>query len=113
MSMNAILLAWLGIGMAAASSSALAAVDAEAAAELAKKSGCTKCHAVDTEKKGPSFKKIAAKYKGKPDGVEKVIVNITTGPKVKFDDGSEEDHKIIKTDDKAALNNLALWILAQ
>jgi cytochrome c len=112
MSMNGVCAGILGIGLVVAGSSALA-IDAEAAAALAKKNGCTKCHAVDSEKKGPSFKKIAAKYKGKPDGVDKVILNITTGPKVKFDDGSEEEHKIIKTDDQAALKNLAEWILAQ
>ena len=33
--------------------------------DLAKKSGCLNCHAVDTKKVGPSFKDVAAKYKGK------------------------------------------------
>lgn len=59
------------------------------------------------------MKKIAAKYKGKADGQEKVIKNITTGPKVKLDDGSEEEHKIIDTKDPAALKNVADWILSQ
>ena len=34
---------------------------------IAKSSGCLNCHAVDTKKLGPSFKEIAAKYKGKAD----------------------------------------------
>lgn len=34
---------------------------------IAKSSGCLNCHAVDTKKMGPSFKEIAAKYKGKAD----------------------------------------------
>jgi cytochrome c len=34
---------------------------------LAKSSGCLNCHAVDAKKMGPSFKDIAAKYKGKAD----------------------------------------------
>ena len=89
------------------------AVDADAAQALAKKNECLKCHAIDREKKGPSFKKIAAKYKGKPDGEEKVIKNMTTGPKVKLDDGTEEEHKVINTKEPAALSNLAQWILAQ
>ena len=88
-------------------------VDADAAQALAKKNDCFKCHAVDKSKKGPSLKKIAAKYKGKADGEDKVIKNITTGPKVKLDDGSEEDHKIIDSKDPKALKNLAGWILAQ
>jgi len=93
--------------------SAQAAVDADAAQALAKKNDCFKCHAIDKTKKGPSYKKIAAKYKGKPEGEEKAIKNMTTGPKVKLEDGSEEDHKIIDTKDQAALKNLAQWILSQ
>jgi cytochrome c len=90
-----------------------AAVDAEGAQALMKKNDCFKCHAVDKTKKGPSLKKIAAKYKGKADAQEKAIKNFTTGPKVKLEDGTEEDHKIIDTKDTKELKNLADWILAQ
>jgi cytochrome c len=93
-------------------STAQAAVDADAAQKLAKKNDCFKCHAVDKTKTGPSLKKIAAKYKGKPDGQDKVIKNITTGAKVKLEDGTEVEHKIIDTKDPAALKNLADWILS-
>jgi len=89
-----------------------AAPDAESATALYKKEKCNKCHSPDKSKDGPSFKKIAAKYKGKADGEEKVIKAITTGPKVKLEDGSEEEHKIIKTTDAAQLKNLAQWILS-
>jgi len=95
------------------SAGAIAAVDAEAAQALAKKNECTKCHSVDKDKKGPSFKKIAAKYKGKADGEEKITKNLTTSPKVKLDDGTEEEHKAIKTKDAAELKNLVTWILSQ
>ncbi len=94
-------------------SPAQAAVDADAAQTLFKKNDCTKCHAVDKSKKGPSLQKIAAKYKGKADGEEKVIKNMTTSPKVKLDDGTEEEHKAINTKDQAAIKNLAAWILSQ
>ena len=97
----------------AAMSPAQAAVDADGAQALFKKNDCTKCHSVDKTKKGPALKKIAAKYKGKADGQDKVIKNMTTGPKVKLDDGTEEDHKVIDTKDAAALKNLADWILSQ
>jgi len=97
----------------AALAPAHAAVDADAAQSLAKKNDCFKCHAVDKTKKGPSLKKIAAKYKGKPDAQEKAIKNITTGPKVKLEDGTEEDHKIIDTKDQAQIKNLVDWILSQ
>ncbi|KYC29031.1 Cytochrome c, class I [Sterolibacterium denitrificans] len=88
------------------------AFDENAARALAKKNDCFKCHAVDKTKKGPSYKKIAAKYKGRADAEEKIVLNITTGPKVKLEDGSEEDHKIIETKDKAEMKNLIDWILS-
>lgn len=93
--------------------SAHAAVDADAAQALAKSNDCFKCHAVEKTKKGPSLKKIAAKYKGKADGQDKLITNFTTGPKVKLEDGTEEKHKIIDTKDMKEMKNLADWILSQ
>ena len=86
--------------------------DAEFKAVL-KKNDCFKCHAIDKTKKGPSYKKIAAKYKGKAaEGEEKMIKNITTGPKVKLEDGTEEEHKIIDITDQAELKKLVRWILS-
>ncbi len=92
---------------------AQAAVDEDAAQALAKKNDCFKCHAVDKTKKGPSYKKIAAKYKGKPDGEQKAIDSMTKGNKVKLEDGTEEDHRIIDTKDPKELKNLAQWILSR
>ena len=92
---------------------AYGAVDADAAQSLFKKNDCSKCHSVDKTKKGPSLKSMAAKYKGKADGQASVIKSITTGPKVKLDDGSQEEHKVIDTKDAAALKNIADWILSQ
>jgi cytochrome c len=89
-----------------------AAPDAESAKTLYKKEKCNKCHSPTKSKDGPSFEKIAAKYKGKADGEEKVTKAFTTGPKVKLEDGSEEEHRIIKTKDAAQLKNLAQWILS-
>ncbi|WP_233505758.1 c-type cytochrome [Rhodoferax lacus] len=105
----------VAMGLLCISSGVLAAeVDADAALALAKKNDCTKCHAVDKTKKGPSYKKVAAKYKGKmAEGEEKILKNITTGPKVKLEDGSEEEHKIIDSKDPKAIKNLIDWILAQ
>ena len=89
------------------------AADADAAQALAKKSGCLKCHAVDKAKKGPSFQTTAAKYKGKTDAEAKLIDNITKAPKVKFEDGTEEEHKVVDTKDMKEIKNLVAWILAQ
>jgi cytochrome c len=102
------------VALLSCSSVAFAEVDADAAQALAKKNDCFKCHAVDKTKKGPSFKKTAAKYKGKmAEGEDKILKNITTGPKVKLEDGTEEDHKIIDSKDPKALKNLIDWILSQ
>jgi cytochrome c len=89
-----------------------AAVDAAAAEKTAKDNGCTKCHSVDKTKKGPSFQKTAAKYKGKADGEAKLTEFLTKSPKVKMDDGSEEEHKAVKGD-AAQVKNVVQWILSQ
>jgi cytochrome c len=87
--------------------------DADAAKKLAKDNDCFKCHAIEKTKKGPSYQKIAKKYKGKEaEGEAKMIKNITTGPKVKLEDGSEEEHKIIDTKNEAEMKNLVRWILS-
>lgn len=111
--LNTLLIAIVAGAVVSLSGPAFAEIDADAASALAKKNGCFKCHAIDKTKKGPSYKKVAAKYKGKPDGEEKLIKNFTTGPKVKLEDGTEEEHKIIDTKDPKELKNLAQWILSQ
>ncbi len=92
---------------------AAAAVDADAANKMAKDNGCTKCHSVDKTKKGPSFQKTAAKYKGKADAEAKLTEFLTKSPKVKMDDGTEEEHKAVAAKDAAGLKNLIQFILAQ
>jgi len=88
------------------------ALDADAAQALAKKEGCFKCHAIDKKKEAKSMKEIAGKYKGKADAEAKMLAQIIEGPKVKNAEGVEEDHKIIKTKDKAEQKNLIDWILS-
>jgi cytochrome c len=56
---------------------------------------------------------VAAKYKGKPEARGRIFEHVTSGEKVKFEDGHEEDHAIVKTKDKAQIDNLIDWILAQ
>jgi cytochrome c len=89
-----------------------AAVDAAAAESLARQNGCLKCHGIDKKKDGPSYKEVAAKYRGKPEAEQRLITHITSGEKAKFPDGHEEDHKIIKTKDMVEIKNLIDWILS-
>lgn len=106
----------IALGFLTLSTPSLGADD-QAIHALLKKNDCFKCHAVNKTKKGPSYKKISAKLKEKANGdlaaAEKTIIkHITTGPKVKLKDGTEEDHKIIDTKDPAQLKAVADWILS-
>ena len=87
------------------------AADEDAARAVARQNNCFKCHGVDKKKDGPAWKEVAAKYKGKPEAEEKLIHHITSGEKAKFDDGHEEDHKIIKAS-PTETKNLIDWILS-
>ena len=101
------------IVIAAVAAVAIGAAGSASASEAqAKSAGCMTCHDVSAKKMGPAFKEVAAKYKGKADGEEKIMHQITSGEKVKLDDGSEEEHKIIKTQDKGEISNLIAWILS-
>ena len=86
------------IAMAIVVSVGLVATGAASAQEaLAKSSGCLNCHAVDTKKMGPSFKDVAAKYKGKADAEATLVAKISSGkghPAVK---ASADDVKSLVT----------------
>jgi cytochrome c len=104
----------LGLGCAIAFS-AHADVDVEAAKALARQNNCFKCHAIDKEKDGPAWKKVAEKYKGKDNAEARLVEHITSGEKAKFPDGHEEEHKVVQTSppkDMAQIKNLVDWILS-
>src|ERR1700682_3383873 len=84
----------------------------EAVEALMKKSGCLKCHSVDKKKDGPSFKEVAAKYKGKPDAEQKLFTHLTTNPKIKID-GTAEEHDSLKPKSDAEVKNVIGWILSR
>jgi|ERR1700722_10477137 cytochrome c len=90
----------------------VSALDADAAQTLARQSGCFKCHAVDKLKTGPAYRDVAAKYKGDAEAEAKLIHHVTSGERVKFPDGHEEDHAIVKSKDPSAIKNLVDWILS-
>jgi cytochrome c len=81
---------------------AACAAPAMAQADLAKNDGCLNCHAVDTKKVGPSFKDVAAKYKGKADAEAMLIDKITSGKGHPATKASPADAKAI-----------VQWVLAQ
>lgn len=91
---------------------AFAQVDEDAAKLLFKQNECSKCHNPEKNKKGPSLKKTAKEYKGKANAEQEIVKHMTTPKKVKLEDGTEENHKVIDTKDQKALSNLAKWILS-
>jgi cytochrome c len=99
--------------MLALSLNTSAAVDVDGAKELARANNCFKCHGIDKEKDGPAWKKVAEKYRGKPDAEAKLIHHITSGEKVKFPDGHQEEHKNIQGKaSPESIKNLVDFILS-
>lgn len=47
--------------------------------ENAKKAGCMNCHAVDKKLVGPSYKDVAAKYKGDAGAEAKLVKKVMDG----------------------------------
>lgn len=85
-------------------------MDANNAQTLLKESKCFKCHAAEKKKDGPAYRDVAAKFRGDPEAEKKLIHHVTSGDKVKFADGHEEDHKKVKTSDMTEIKNLVQWI---
>ena len=73
--------------------------DTKAGEAAVKKLGCLKCHAVSSDKDGPSFKKSAAKYKGEPAKVEAFLKS------------GKDKHPVVKSD--GDLKSVAAYILSR
>ena len=70
----------LKIALIAAGLLTISAVQAEdAGLALAKKNGCLACHAQDKKVLGPSYKDIAAKYKGQAGAETKLVAKVKNG----------------------------------
>ena len=99
--------------LAGATNFAFAAdVDAGAAEALARKSGCLKCHSTTRDKDGPSYQKVAAKYKGQTDAQQKLVAFISKESKIKVD-GKEDTHKAVDSTNEGDIKNLVGWILSR
>jgi cytochrome c len=88
-----------GAGLVAAG--LVVALSANASPELAKKDGCTNCHAVAEKKVGPAFKDIAAKYKGNAGAEASLVAKISAG----------KDHPQVKSSEDD-VKKLVKWVLA-
>jgi len=62
---------------------------------------CGSCHAVDTKKMGPSFKDIAAKYKGNASAEADLVAKVSSG----------KGHPAVKAS-KEEVTGIVKWVLA-
>jgi cytochrome c len=60
-------------------SALMVSAPAFASKEIATKNACMGCHAVDKKVVGPSYKDIAAKYKGQAGAVDKLAKKVKAG----------------------------------
>lgn len=76
---------WLSVPVAAAMMLGVVGT-ASADLELAKKSGCLACHAVDKKVVGPAWNDVAAKYKGDAAARDALIAKVKAGGKGNWTD---------------------------
>jgi cytochrome c len=89
------------------------AQDDSAVRSLLKTSNCLKCHAENRAREGPSFQKIAEKYRGKSDAEARLTRYVSTVVRIRDRDGIEDDHDPLKTNDPAEIRAVVRWILSR
>ncbi len=72
---------WLGVVATALLILGMGQASAEDMPPLAKKSGCTACHAIDKKIVGPSWADVSAKYKGDAAAKATLIEKVQKGGK--------------------------------
>ena len=87
----------------------VAAAPAQANLDLAKKSNCMSCHAVDKKLVGPAFVDVAKKYAGDKDAAKMLAAKIKSGSKGVWGQIPMPPNANVKDADAEAL---AKWILA-
>ena len=95
--------------IAATAFALIAAGSASANEELAKKSACTACHAVDKKLVGPAFKDVAAKYRGQKDAEAKMVEKVKKGGQGVWGPVPMPPNASVKDDD---IKTLVKWVLA-
>ena len=82
---------------------------AQADEALAKAKNCLSCHAVDKKLVGPSYKEVAAKYKGDAKAADMLATKIKAGGKGTWGQVPMPPNNV--TPEEAA--KLAKWVLSQ
>jgi cytochrome c len=89
---------------------AIAATPALANEELAKKSACTACHAIDKKLVGPAYKDVAAKYKGNPKAQAMLEEKVKKGGVGNWGQVPMPPNASVKDED---VKTLVKWVLSQ
>lgn len=87
-----------------------AAAPVHAGEELSRTNGCAACHAMERKMVGPSWKDVAAKYKGDARAAESLAARIRAGGKGVW--GQVPMPPQTKVSD-ADLKTILAWVLAQ
>ncbi|MCX8018109.1 MAG: c-type cytochrome [Rhodocyclaceae bacterium] len=87
----------------------LASAPAMANLDLAKKSNCMSCHAVDKKVVGPSYQDVAKKYAGNKDAVKTLTAKVKNGGKGVWGEVPMPPNAAVKDAD---IETLVKWILA-
>lgn len=82
---------------------------ADHAMELAKKSGCLGCHAIDRTIVGPAWKAVAKKYRADPKAEQVLMTSIYQGSQGKW--GNKVHMKAQKNIPEADVRELVQFIL--
>lgn len=88
----------------------LAAGAASASLELAQKSACMACHSIDKKVVGPSYKEVAAKYKGDATAPAKLFEKVKKGGSGVWGQIPMPPNTAVKDED---IKTLVTWVLAQ
>ncbi len=94
------------VGLLAIGNTALA----QSAPDLAKQKNCFACHAVDKKLVGPSYKDVAAKYKGNKDAVTILAKKIREGGVGTWGQVPMPANPQVNA---AEADTLAKWVIAQ
>ena len=94
---------------ALAATAVLASAPALANLELAKKSNCMACHAVDKKVVGPAYQEVAKKYAGDKTAEAKLIEKVKKGGSGVWGPVPMSPNAAVKDED---IKTLVKWILA-
>ena len=94
---------------AVVSAAALVSAPAMANLDLAKKSNCMSCHAVDKKMVGPSYQDVAKKYAGNADAAKTLAAKVKAGGKGVWGQIPMPPNAAVKDAD---IETLVKWVLA-